>query len=312
MFFKNKKVLIAGGTGLIGTPLTKQLLLKGAKVRTVSLDDPSRANPEAEFIRADLTDYKNCRQACKNMDYVFNLLCVKGSPGMSEKTPVDSFEPMLIFNALLLRAAWEEKVSGYLYTSSVGVYQQADILKEDDVRTTQPSKNDWFPGHAKRIGEIHLEAYKRQYGFSAAIVRPSNVYGPDDNFDPPKALFVASMIKQFAEKKDKILVSGDGNQLRDFISSEDVARGMILAAEKSVGPVNLASGQAVSIRKVLEILARISNYKGEIIYDTSRPSGDKQRIMDTFRMRLTTGFVARISLEVGLANTYEWYVRNKT
>lgn len=314
MFFKNKRVLVAGGTGLIGIPLSRQLIEQGAQVRIASLDDASRAHPEAEFIQADLTDYGNCCLACRGIDYVFNLLCVKGSPGTAEISPVNSFEPMLLSNALLLKAAWTRSVSGYLYASSVGVYQQADILREDDVWITQPSENDWFPGHAKRIGELHLEAYKKQYGkeqygFRAAIVRPTNVYGPHDNFQPPRVMFIASIIRQFAEQRSPIVISGDGSQLRDFLHSEDAARGMILAAEKSVGPVNLASGRVVTVRKVVEILRKVSSYAGKIIYDPTRPSGDKQRIMDTSKLKIATGFAPRISLEEGLTSTYKWYAQ---
>lgn len=301
--------MVAGGTGLIGTPLSRQLIELGAQVRIVSLDDPSKAHPETEFIRADLTDYDNCRRACQGMDYVFNLLCVKGTPGVAEKFPVHSFEPMLLFNALLLKAAWAEQVSGYCYTSSVGVYHPAEILKEEDVWQTQPSQNDWFPGHAKRIGELHLEAYRKQYKWDTAIVRPSNVYGPHDNFEPPRAMFIPHIIGKMAKKESPIVINGDGNQIRDFLYSEDAAQGIILAAEKSAGPINLASGQLVIIKQVIGFLARLSNYRGEIIYDNSRPSGDQRRAMDISKIK-ALGFTPQISLEEGLTRTYQWFVRS--
>lgn len=304
--FKNKKILVAG-TGLIGIPFIKQLLERGAKVRAVSMGNNPNI-PGIEFVQADLTDYQNCLKACRKIDYVFNFLCIKGPQGTAQKYPVNSFEPMVLFNTHLLKAAWAENVGGYLYASSVGVYQPAEILYEDDVWATLPSQKDWFPGWAKRIGELHLEAYKQQYGWNTSIVRPSNVYGPYDNFDPQSAMFMAYIIRRFADNQNPIIISGDGNQVRDFIHSEDAVRGILLAAEKSAGPVNLCSGRETTIREVVEILFKNTNYKGNIIYDTSKPAGDKRRVMDTTRLK-TLGFEPRISLEKGIMNTFNWYLK---
>lgn len=310
MFFSTKRVLVAGGTGLVGTPLVKQLVEQGAQVRVVSLDDPSRARSDTEFIRVDLTDYQNCLMACKGIDYVFNLLCVKKPRETSQKYPVNSFEPTVLFNTLLLKAAWATNVGGYFYASSVGVYQPAKVLHEDDVWATLPSQKDWFPGWAKRIGELHLEAYKQQYGWNTSIVRPSNIYGPYDNFDSRNAMFMAYLIRQLADNKNPVVISGDGSQIRDFIHSEDAARGMILAAEKSAGPVNLCSGREIVIKEVVDMLAKYTNYKGNIVYDTSRSSGDARRILDISRLR-ALGFEPKISLEEGVINTFEWYLKHR-
>ena len=307
MNFKNKKILVAG-TGLIGIPLIKQLVEQGARVRATSMDNNPNIPPDIEFVRADLTDYQNCLRVCSGIDYVFNLLGIKGPPGMAQKYPVDSFEQMLLFNALLLKAAWTENVGGYLYTSSVGVYKPEEILREENVWKTQPSENDWFPGQAKRIGEIHIEAYRQQYGWNTSIVRPSNVYGPYDNFDSQNAMFMAYIIKQFANNQNPIVISGDGSQVRDFIHSEDAARGMILAAEKSAGPVNLCSGRETAIKEVVEILAKYTNYKGTIVYNASKPFGDKRRVLDTTKLR-ALGFEPRVNLEEGIMNTFEWYLK---
>ena len=311
MFFKNKRVLVAGGTGLIGTPLVKQLLERGAWVRIASLDDPSRAHPDAEFIRTDLTDYQNCLTVCNDINYAFNLLCVKRPLETARVFPVDSFEPMLIFNTLLLKAAWAQNTDGYLYTSSVGVYQPAEVLEEDAVWKTLPSKEDWFPGWAKRIGELHLEAYKQQYNWNTAIVRPSNVYGPHDSFEQGGSMFMAYIIRQFAENKSPIIINGDGSQIRDFIYSEDAARGIILAAEKSTEPVNLCSGRETTIKEVVHILIDNTNYKGKVIFDASKPSGDKRRVPDVSKLKIL-GFEPKISLEEGVIRTFDWYTKNKS
>lgn len=311
MFFKNMRVLVAGGTGLIGTPLSRLLLEQGARIRVASKDNKSRAHPDAEFIQTDLTDYKNCLSVCRNMEYVFNLLCIKGTPEMAATRPLDMFEPMVLFNTNLARAAFQCGAKGYLYTSSVGVYQPAEILYEEDVwNKTYPSEKDWYSGWAKRMGEIQIEAYRKQHNWNTAIVRPSNVYGPLDNFDPKSALFMAYIIGRFAEKISPIITAGDGLQVRDYIHTDDAARGLILAAENSAGPVNLCSGRETTNREIVDILAKNSEYEPTIVYDTSKPSGDRRRVLDVSMIR-SLGFEPKISLEEGIMSTLEWYKKNR-
>src|SRR3989344_1823850 len=311
MFFKNKNVLVAGGTGLIGIPLVELLIRQGAKVRIASLDDPSKAHKKSEFIRIDLTDYKNCFKVCEGIDYVFNLMCFKGSPEAMRNCPAKFFDILSLLGTILPRAAFKAMVSGYLFASSVAVYQPAEILFEDDVWKTHPSKNDWFAGHAKRMGELQVEAYRKQYNWTnTAIVRPSNVYGPFDNFEPNSALFMANKIRQFAERENPIVVWGDGSQIRDFIHSKDAARGMLLAAEKAAGPINLCSGRPTTVKEVVETLAAISSYNPKIIYDTGKPSGDAKRLLDVTRLK-ALGFEPQISLEEGIMETIEWYRSRK-
>ena len=306
----NKNVLVAGGTGLMGIPLVKLLIEQGAKVRIASLDDSSRAHPEAEFVRADLTDRQNCLKVTKGMDYVFNLLCAKGSPLMMEKYPATFFDTLSKLSFNLAEAALKNNVGGYLFTSSVAVYQPAEVLKEDDVWKTQPSKKDWFAGHAKRHGELQIEAYRIEHKWiNTAIVRPSNVYGPYDNFNPDTALFMASVIRKFAEKENPVVVWGDGSQIRDFIHAQDAARGILLAAEKAAGPINLCSGRPTTIKEVVEILARNADYKPDIIFDTAKPAGDQKRLLDVSRLE-ALGFKPKITLGEGILETRNWLISN--
>lgn len=309
MFFKNKRVLVAGGTGLIGIPLVRLLLEQGADVKIAALNNPYRIFPKrTELI--DLTEYQNCLKVTKNIDYVFNLMCLKGSPEAMKKYPARFFDILIPLSTVLGRAALANRVGGYLFTSSVAVYQPAEILHEDDVWKTMPSKNDWFAGWAKRMGELQVEAYRIEHNWeNTAIVRPSNVYGPYDNFEPASALFMASKIRQFAEKENPIVVWGDGSQIRDFIHAEDVARGMLLAAEKGAGPLNLCSGRPTTIKEVVEILAKNAGYKPEIIFDTNKPAGDSRRLLDVSRLK-ELGFEPKISLREGIKETIEWYRTN--
>jgi GDP-L-fucose synthase len=311
--FLKSKVLVAGGTGLIGTALVKQLIELGALVKIVSLDVPSRANPETEFIQADLRYFDVCLRVCEGMDYVFNLLCVKGSPKLTGKKPASLFVPTLMFNTALAEAARVQKIKAYLYTSSVAVYPQSEILKEDEVWDQWPSENDQPAGWAKRMGELQLEYYKNEYGWaSTVVVRPSNVYGPYDNFDSPNAAIIPSLIRGFVRMENPLIISGNGFQIRDFIYASDVARGMIIAIQNSnniSGPINLGSGRGATIRDLIAVISDNCASRPKIIYDMTLPSGDKKRVMDISKAR-TLGFGPEISLEEGIKATMDWYRKN--
>ena len=311
--FKNKRVLVAGGTGLIGIPLVEKLIQEGARVRVASLDDASRAHPEAEFVQIDLMTFENCLKVCKGMDFVFNLLGVKGSPAVTVVKPASFFIPTLLMATHLMEAARRAGVEGFLYCSSIAVYSPAEILYEDNVWKSFPSERDKFAGWAKRMGELQAEAYKIEYGWDRiAIVRPANTYGPYDNFDRENAMVVPSLIKRAVEGENPLRVWGDGTAMRDFIHAKDVARGILLAAEKMTGkPVNLGSGTRVSIKELIEIIVSHLDVKPEILWEPSKPTGDKSRVMDISRVR-AMGFEPQVSLEEGIKETMGWYQRNKS
>jgi len=310
--YKGKKVLVTGGTGLIGIPLVEMLIERGARVRIASLDDPSRAHPEAEFKRVNLMRFENCMEVCEGMDFVFHLAGIKGSPAMTMKKPASFFVPTISFNTNMMEAARQCGVKRYLYTSTVGVYAPAEVFHEDDVWKTFPSENDKFAGWAKRIGELQAEAYKIEYGWDrVAIVRPTNVYGPYDNFDPNNAMVIPSLIKRALDGENPLVVWGDGSPIRDFIHAKDVTRGMLLALEKGIGQaINLGTGIGVSIREVVEIIVNNMKIKPKVVWDTSKPSGDKKRVMDISRAT-AIGFQPMISIEDGIKEVMDWYEENK-
>ena len=303
--FKDKNVLVAGGLGLIGNQLVKLLTSSGAivKIADKKIDDDM-----------DLTNYDNCLEACYDMDYVFNLLCVKGSPKAMKERPASHLVPMLMFNTNLMEAARECKVQRYLYTSSVGVYHPTDVLIEDDVWKTFPSVHDWYAGWTKRIGEFQAQAYQIQYGWNEiSIVRPTNTYGPYDDFDSDGATAVPSLIRKFLSGKSSVVIWGDGSNVRDFMYSEDVARGMMLVMKKSPGPeypVNLGSGKRHSIKDLVNIILSNIDEKPKLIWDTSEVTGDSVRVMDVSRAK-SLGFEQTISLEEGIRKTIDWYRNEK-
>jgi GDP-L-fucose synthase len=310
-FYKNKNTLVTGGTGLIGKPLVEMLVESGSNVTVVSLDDPSLAPAGITFINSDLREFRNCMEITKGMDIVFHLAGVKGSPAMTAKRPASFFVPTITFNTNMMEAARRNGVERYLFTSTVGVYSPAEVFHEDDVWKTFPSPNDRFAGWAKRMGELQAEAYKIEYGWeNISIVRPANVYGPFDNFDPDNAMVIPSLIKRAMDGENPLVVWGDGSPIRDFIYSKDVARGMMLVVEKGVDkPVNLGSGAGVTIREIAEVVAaNVPNGPIEIIWDTSKPKGDAKRLMDMYRAK-TYGFETKTEIETGIKNTIQWYVK---
>lgn len=327
-FYRGKRVLVTGGTGLIGVPLVKKLIELGAEVNVVSMDNKERAQQVlpvgAKFYQLDLTDYCWCSFACRLFpgdspaDMVFHLAGVKGSVSLGRSKPASFFTSMLQFNTNMMEAAYKSGVERYLYTSSVGVYPEASIFREDEAWNGPPFSVDQFPGWAKRMGELQAEAYKIEYGWDKiAIVRPCNVFGPYDRFDEETSMVVSALITRVNNTKmgDKVKVWGDGSAIRDFIFSEDVADGMLLAMEKGANctPINLGSGRGYSIRELVEAVAEAYDIPMSTFeFDTSKPSGESIRLMDVQRAKDMIGFEAKTSLKEGVKKTVDWYLNNMT
>jgi len=297
---------------MVGRELVQLLLDRGAKIRVASLDEPVDFFEEVEFIKKDLTIYKNCEIVCEGMDYVFHVAGVKGSTKMSQTRPLDYFLPMIRFNTNMMEAAFRENVKWYLFTSSNGVYAHKDISREDDVWKTFPSETDKLPGWAKRIGELQADGYKIQHGWDKiSIVRPANVYGKWDNFDLENSMVIPSLIRKGEETGlgGTMNVWGDGSPIRDFIHARDVARGMIFTVENKITePLNLGCGRGVTIDK---IALTISDHFGcEIEFDKSKPNGDPIRLLDMTKM-FSEGFELSVNINDGVRETIDWYLDNQ-
>ena len=294
--FKDKNVLVTGGNGMIGQALVELLY------------DTTSANiMVADLPNVDLRDRKDCKAVCEGQDIVFHLAGIKGSPQRCMEAPASFSVPMIQFNANMIEAAYNADVEWFLYTSSVGVYHPTEVFVEDDVWKTFPSENDWYAGWAKRIGEMNVQAYMKEHNWNqCSIVRPANVYGPNDNFGE-WSMVVPSLIKKAIEN-DVLVVWGDGSPIRDLIYAEDVARGMIHMVENGVtDPVNIGSGTGVTIGEVAEIIAEY--FGKEISWDTTKPMGDLKRVMSTKRAE-SYGFKPMIDLKSGLEKTINWYINN--
>ena len=307
--FKDQKVLVTGGNGMIGRQLVKLLLERGAKVYVADLNKADLPE-EVVHLKIDLRQFDDCISACEGMDYVFNLVGIKCSPKVTMEQPFDIMGPMMQFNTNMIEAALTTpSVKWFLYTSTVGVYTPAEIFYEDDVWNGYPSRNDWYGGWAKRMGELQCEAYEKQHGEGkCSIVRPANVYGPYDNFDPKNSMVVPSLIRK-AYENDIIEVWGDGSSIRDFIHAKDVALGMLFAVENKITkPLNLGSGTGVTIKQLAETVANYFNKP--IQWLTDKPAGDAKRIFSMERAN-EYGFYPSVSLEDGVKDAIEWFIANK-
>lgn len=311
--YKDKNVLVTGGTGMIGRYLVELLVDMGANVRIASLDDKSRAHLKAEFVKTDLTDYNMCVNVCRGQEYVFHLAGIKGSPLMCKTKPASFFDSTILFSLNMLKAAHKNNVKRYLYTSSIGVYSPSDKFIEGDVWKTFPSINDWYAGWAKRMGELQVEAYKIEYGWKEiAIVRPANVYGNYDNFSPNDAMVIPSLIRRAVDGENPLVVWGDGTPVRDFIHAKDVAKGMLIVMDKMPeNPVNLGSGTGVDIKTIAENVCKFASDEGIALrWDKDKPSGDKLRLMDISYAK-SLGFNPEICIDEGISTTIDWYKNNK-
>ncbi len=318
--YKNKKVLVAGGTGTIGISLVRLLKELKAKVTVASIDDPVYSRMVlgngVRFVKTDLTSLKNCIKVTGGQDYVFNLVGIKGSTGIGETKVASYLVPMLWFQTNLMEASFRNSVSRYLFVSSICAYPQSDKPKTEDILWDgMPKQNDRIPGIAKRVGEIQGEAYMLEHGWDAVrIVRPSNVYGPYDDFNPATAQVIPSLIRRVLDGENPMRVWGDGSAIRDFIYSEDAAYWMLIAMEKAPPclPINIGSGRGISIRGLTDIILSCVPDAPRVEWDESKPAGDTIRILSTERAERILGYKVITDIKEGIQKTISWYINNKS
>jgi GDP-L-fucose synthase len=307
--FAGKNVLVTGGTGLIGRQVVDLLAGARARVTIVSLDRLV-VDRRARHVRGDLTDLSFCRRITAGRDAVCHLAGIKGSAGITSKRLASHFVPTLMMNTNVLEACRRHGVPRVVYTSSIGAYQDTDLFVESGYRLdTLPMD---FGGWAKRMAELQIGAYKTEHGLeNFAIVRPSNVYGPGDNFDPDNAMVIPSLMCRIFRKEDPLMVWGDGSAVRDFVYSRDVAEGVLLALYHGTqgGFVNLGSGRGISIRELVETLRGFLEFN--YLFDATKPAGYPKRVMDITKAAETIHYQPTTPLKDGLRATWDWFIHNR-
>lgn len=306
--FKGKDVLVTGGTGLIGRQVVDILSNIRANVKIVSLDK-IKVDDRTEHIFGDLSDFDFCKEITKDVDFVFHLAGIKGSIEVTKKKPASFFVPLLMMNTNLLEACRLNKVKKVVYTSSIGAYSSAEVFKESENFEGPPM--DMFPGWAKRMAELQIQAYRIQYGLdNFAVIRPCNVFGPGDNFDPDNAMVIPSLMYRIFHKEDPVVIWGDGTAIRDFAYSRDIAEGIILALYYGTKSrfVNLGSGRGYSIKELVETLHSFLDFN--YVFDTSKPAGFPKRVMDISLAKKLIHYNPTTSLLDGLKETWNWFLKN--
>lgn len=313
-YWSGRKVLVAGGTGTIGVPMVRLLRSRGARVTVIAVDSEERAREvlgaDVDYRRLDLTTLPNCLEATSGFQDVFNLVGIKGSVGVGESKVASFFYAMSLFQTNLMEAAYRNGVERFMFVSSICAYPRSAVPKaEHTVWDGMPLQNDRIPGLVKRIGEVQAETYKLQHGWEGVrIVRPANVYGPLDDFDPATAQVVPALIRRILSGENPLKVWGDGTVVRDFVFSEDVAYWIVEAMEKAPGglPINIGSGEPTTIRDLVSTLCSLVPVPPVVIWDPSGPTGDPVRILDATRAREILDFRTRTPLKEGLRRTMEW------
>ena len=306
---RGRSAIVSGGTGLIGREICRLLADAGADVTSLSLDN-LQPDSRVHYQIGDLSQLDVCIEACRDKDFIFHVAGIKGSVTMVKQHPASFMVPLLMMNTNFLEAARRAEPKAAVFTSTIGCYGAAEEFVEDDFSLTDPPM-DLYPGWAKRVAELQIDAYRIQYGLEKfSVVRPANVYGPGDNFDPENAMVIPSLMSKVLNRDGPVEIWGDGSAERDFCFSEDVARGTILACLKGDKGqfCNLGSGTSVSIRSLVETLQEVVPF--EAFFDETKPSGYPRRVMRIERARNVLGYKPMVSLKEGLQRTWDWYVEH--
>ena len=316
--FKGKNVLVAGGAGFVGTNLVLRMLALGANVRaTLHRKDPVIKDDRIEYIKTDLLVMDDCKKAVRDMDCVF--LCAANTSGAAviAATPLVHVTPNVIMNAQLLEAAYFARVKKFVFLSSNAAYPPTGErpVKEDEMFNGDPYPAYFGVGWMKRYTEVLCRFYaeKLKNGMATVVVRPSNIYGPYDDFDFATSHVMSATIRKVVDRHNPIQVWGTGEDVRDLIYIDDFIDALVLAAEKieTFDPVNIASGTGYNIKEILRICLEEDGYAGVTVeFDVTKPSMIPVRLIDTAKAERILGFKARTGIREGIRKTLSWYRKN--
>ena len=242
--------------------MTKILCDMKARVSVVSLDKYS-TDKRAKHIVGDLSNFNFCKSITKNQDFAFHLAGIKASVKTTLEKPASFYVPLVMMNTNFLEACRINKIKKLVYTSSIGAYSKGNLFKEK-LSNYEKEPMDFYPGWAKRMAELQIFSYKKQYGLKDYyVVRPANVYGPGDNFDKKNAMVKIINVEN-SIKKRPVEIWGDGSAIRDFAYSEDIAIGIIKTLIYGTGKydfINLGSGKGVSIKTLVKTMNKVVYFK---------------------------------------------------
>lgn len=308
-FWREKRVTVTGGSGFLGSFVVEKLQARGATDIFV---------PRSADYDLTSTDGVDRMLEDAQPDILIHLAALAGGIGANRERPADFFYKNLMMGVPLMHTAWEKGVSKFVAVGSICSYPKFTPLpfKEENLWDGYPEETNAPYGLAKKMLLVQAQAYRDQYDYNAIYLMPVNLYGPRDNFDLQTSHVIPALIRKCLEAQERgdteIIAWGDGSPTREFLYAPDAAEGIITAAEKYNGgePVNLGSGQEISIKNLLELIARLTEFEGSIVWDTTKPNGQPRRALDTNRAAEFFGWRASTPFEEGLKTTIEWYREN--
>jgi GDP-L-fucose synthase len=305
-FWGDKRVLVTGGAGFLGSFVVEKL--KGLGCKDIFV-------PRSEDY--DLVENEAVKRLYRDFSpqIVIHLAARVGGIGANRANPGRFFYENLMMGVQLMEQGRLHGVEKFVAIGTICAYPKFTPVpfKEDNLWDGYPEETNAPYGLAKKMLLVQAQAYRQQYGFNAIYLLPVNLYGPRDNFDPESSHVIPALIKKCVEAVERgekeIVVWGTGSPTREFLYVEDCAEGILLAAEKyeKPDPVNLGAGFEISIKDLVGIIVKLTGFKGKVVWDTSKPDGQPRRMLDTSRAEKEFGFRARTPFEEGLKKTVEWY-----
>ncbi len=299
------RVLVTGGAGFLGKALVPRLEAVGAHVFV----------PRKQLF--DLRDPHHVREVYQEAapSIVIHAAAHGGGIGYMQQHPAEVYYDNIMMNTLIIQAAYEHGVEKFIGVGTVCSYPKVTPVpfQEEDLWNGYPEETNGAYGLAKKMMSVQLEAYKKQYRFQGITLLLANLYGPGDNFDPEASHVIPALIRKFLTAKKNgahtVTLWGSGEATREFLFVEDAAKGIVLAADHNHGsePFNLGTGTEVSLEALVSFIQELTGYKGEIMWDTSKPDGQPRRCLDVRKAEKRFGFRAETSLREGLQKTIAWY-----
>ncbi|MBW4643623.1 MAG: GDP-L-fucose synthase [Goleter apudmare HA4340-LM2] len=306
---KNKRILVTGGAGFLGRQVIEQLCQSGADPEKITV-------PRSREY--DLRLWENNQRVVDQQDIIIHLAAHVGGIGLNREKPAELFYDNLMMGTQLIHAAYQAGVEKFVCIGTICAYPKFTPVpfREDDIWNGYPEETNAPYGVAKKALLVQLQAYRQQYDFNGIYLLPVNLYGPEDNFDPGSSHVIPALIRKVHEAQiqgaKQLPVWGDGSPTREFLYSEDAARGIVMGTQlyNDSEPVNLGTGHEISIRDLITLICELMEFDGEIVWETDKPNGQPRRCLDTERAKQAFNFTAQVSFEQGLKNTIEWYRQN--
>jgi len=316
-FWQGKRVIVTGGAGFLGKFVTQKLQQRGATdIFVPRIEDYNLV--QAEDIRRMYTDALAGKKAGQVL--VIHLAANVGGIGANLDHPAEFFYDNLMMGVELLHQAYKNGIGKFVAIGTVCAYPKFTPVpfKEDNLWEGYPEETNAPYGMAKKMMLVQAGAYRQQYDFNAIFLLPVNLYGPGDNFNLKTSHVIPALVRKAIEAKDRgdeeLALWGDGSPTREFLYVEDAADGIVTAAEGYNGaePVNLGSGQEISIRELAEMVARMTGFSGKLVWQTDRPNGQPRRALDTSRALEYFGWKAAMPFEEGMRRTIDWFREHRS